>query len=66
MSINFVTAEAAKAEAVPLEDPLSDDPENGIVVGYELGRAPGQFSGSNHGPTSLEVHQHAEKPMQKL
>ena len=44
-------------KAVPLEDPLSDDPENRIVVGCELDRAPGQFSGSKHGPNSLGVHQ---------
>ena len=48
--------EAAEAEAaVPLEDPLSDDPENRMVVGCELDRAPGQFSGSKHGPNSLKA-----------
>ena len=51
--------ENSEAEAMPLEDHLSDGPENRIVVGCELDRASSQLSGSEHGSNSLEVHQQA-------
>ena len=43
--------------AVPLENPLLDAPENGIVLRCELDRVASQFSGSKRGPNSLGVHQ---------
>ena len=44
---------------MPLEDHLSDGPENRIVVGCELDRASSQLSGNERGSNSLEVHQQA-------